>query len=138
MPHPPPCSFGLLPASSLEIIHTCISSLLKNSTSPGIDGINPFIARSSISLVATPLSWMFNSSFNLGLIPDSPEFLKITPIFKSCSKTLIFNYRPISVLSYFSKILEKIMVTRLSTYLDRFDLLSPFCVYPYSYKLLCC
>ena len=106
MPHPPPCSFGLLPASSLEIIH--ISSLQKHSTSPGIDGINPSIARSSISLVATPLSWMFNSSFNLGLIPDSPEFLKITPIFKSCSKTLIFNYTD-QLLYYhiFSKILKR-------------------------------
>src|SRR6218665_4186858 len=126
MPHPPPCSFGILPTSSLEIMH--ISALLKNYTSPGIDGINPSIARSSISLVATPLSWIFNSSFDLGLIPDSPEFLKITPIFKSCSKTLIFNYKPISVLSYFSKILEKIIVTGLSTYLDRFALLLPFCV----------
>src|SRR6218665_1884247 len=80
---------------------------------------------------------MLNSSFNLGLIPDSPEFLKITPIFKSCLKTLIFNYTD-QFLYYhiFSKILEKIMVTRLSTYLDRFALLSPFCEYPYSYKLL--
>ena len=37
MPHPPPCSLGLLPISSLEIIQ--ISSLLKNSTSPAINGI---------------------------------------------------------------------------------------------------
>src|SRR6218665_3631995 len=65
MPHLPPCSLGLLPTSSLEIIQ--ISSLLKNSTSPGIDGINPSIARSSISLVYTPLSWIFTCSFNLGL-----------------------------------------------------------------------
>ena len=42
-------------------------------------------------------------------------------------KSLISNYIPISVLPYFSKILEKLMVTRLSTctYLDRFALLSP-------------
>src|SRR6218665_175282 len=119
--------WSIIAASSLEIIH--ISSLQKHSTSPGIDDINPSIARSSISLVATPLSWMFNSSFNLGLIPDSPEFLKITPIFKSCSKTLILNYTDQFVYYHiFSKIFEKIMVTRLSTYLDRFALLSPFCV----------
>ena len=105
--------------------NTDISSLiLKNSTSPGIDGINPSIARSLIFLVATPLSWIFNFSLNLGLIPDSLKIAKITPIFKSCSKNLISNYRPSSVLSYFSKILEKLMVTRLSTYLVRFALLS--------------
>src|SRR6218665_3357676 len=69
-----------------------------------------------------PLSCIFNSSFNLGLVPDS---LKITLIFKSGPNNLIRNYRPISVLPYFSKILEKLMATRLSTYLDNFSLLSP-------------
>src|SRR6218665_1367829 len=54
--------------------------------------------RSLFSLVATPLSWIFNSSFNLGLIPDSLKIAKITPIFKSCTKDLISSYRPISVL----------------------------------------
>src|SRR6218665_1671010 len=39
MPHPTPCSFGLLQTYSLEIIQ--ISSLLKCSISLGIDGINP-------------------------------------------------------------------------------------------------
>jgi len=41
------------------------------------------------------------------------------------SKKLISDYRPISVLPYFSKILEKLMATRLFIYLDRFVLLSP-------------
>ena len=42
------------------------------------------------------------------------------------SKKLISNYRPIiSVLPLFSKMLEKLMGVRLSTYLDRFALLSP-------------
>src|SRR6218665_1859790 len=40
-------------------------------------------------------------------------------------KNVISNYRPISVLPYFSKILEKLMATRLSTYLENFALLSP-------------
>ena len=53
-----------------------------NSTSPGIYVINLSIARSLISLVATPLAWIFNSSFNLGLITDSLKIDKITPIFK--------------------------------------------------------
>src|SRR6218665_1692660 len=67
----------------------------------------------------------FNSSFNLGLVPDSLKIAKITPIFKSGPKNLISNYRHISVLPYFSKILDKLMATRLSTNLDNFALLSP-------------
>ena len=42
---------------------------------------------------------------------------KITPIFKSGDKELVSNYRPISVLSCFSKILERIMYNRLYSYL---------------------
>src|SRR6218665_1360770 len=123
MPHPPPCSFGLLPTSHGEIIQ--VSSLLKNSSSAGVDDINASIARSSICLVATPLSWIINSSFSLGLVPDSLKIAKIIPIFKSAVSNLITNYRPISVLPYFSKILEKLMAIRLTTYLDKFALLSP-------------
>src|SRR6218665_2527213 len=123
MPHPPPCSFGLLPTSHAEIIQ--VSSLLKNSSSAGVDDINPSIARSSISLVATPLSWIINCSFNLGLVSDSLKIAKIIPIFKLGVSNLITNYRPISVLPYFSKILEKLMAIRLTTYLDKFALLSP-------------
>jgi len=78
-PHPPPCSVGLLLTSSLEIIQK--ASLLNKSTSPGIDGINPSIARSSVSLVATLLAWLFSSPFNLGLIPYSLKIAKITPTF---------------------------------------------------------
>jgi len=61
----------------------------------------------------------------LGLVPDSLKIAKITPSFKSGSKKLIPNYRNVSVLPYFSKLLEKLMATRLSTYLDNFSLLSP-------------
>ena len=108
MPHTPPCSFDLLPTSFLEIIQ--ISSLLKILLLlHGIDGINSSIARCSISLVATPLSWIFNSSFNLGLISDSLKIAKITPIFKSCPKDLISNYRPISILEK-NMVAEKNMV----------------------------
>ena len=95
MSHPPPSSFGLLPTSHAEIIQ--VSSLLKNSSSAGVDDINPSIERSSISLVATLLSWIINSSFNLGLFPDSLKIAKIIPIFKSGVSNLITNYRPISV-----------------------------------------
>jgi len=60
----------------------------------------------------------------LGLIPDSLKIAK-NPIFNSGPKNLISNYRPISVLANFYKILEMLMATRLSTYLDPFALLSP-------------
>ena len=41
---------------------------------------------------------------------------KVTPIFKNGEKSSISNYRPISVLPCFSKILERIMYNRLYDY----------------------
>ena len=43
---------------------------------------------------------------------------KIVPIFKNGDKKIVSNYRPISVLSSFSKIFEKIMYVRLENYLQ--------------------
>ena len=56
------------------------------------------------------------------ILPDnSPDkaYDKVTPIFKSGKNKLLTNYRPISVLLCFSKILERIMYKRLSEYLTK-------------------
>ena len=51
------------------------------------------------------------------------KMAKVTPIFKSGKKQLLTNYRPISVLSCFSKILERIMSNRVYNYLNGNNLL---------------
>ena len=51
------------------------------------------------------------------------KIAKVTPIFKSRKKELLTNYRPIFVLSCFSKILERIMYNRIYTYLNHNNLL---------------
>ena len=49
---------------------------------------------------------------------------KVIPIFKSGDRHHFTNYRPISVLSQFSKIIEKLFVKRLDQYLDKYNILS--------------
>ena len=51
------------------------------------------------------------------------KIAKVTPIFKSAKKELLTNYRPTSVLSWFSKILERIMYNRVYNYLNDNNLL---------------
>ena len=53
------------------------------------------------------------------------KIAKVVPIHKSGAKDLMDNYRPISLLCTFSKILEKIMYNRLSDFLETNNLLSP-------------
>ena len=50
---------------------------------------------------------------------------EVIPVFKQGSKMNCSNYRPISLLSSFSKIFKKIVYKRVCSYLSKFKLLSP-------------
>mgnify|MGYP000067681235 CR=1 FL=1 len=71
-----------------------------------------------------PLVDICNSSLTLGQFPDYFKIAKIIPIFKKGQKCSIENYRPISILSVFSKILEKVMYNRLVPFLEKYNILS--------------
>ena len=65
----------------------------------------------------TSEKYLFNLSIEKEIFPDDFKIAKVTPIYKADDKTGISNYRPISALSCFSKILEWIMHDRLYQYL---------------------
>ena len=56
---------------------------------------------------------VINLSFQHGVFPDLMKLAKVIPVYKAGSKLLVTNYRPISLLSVFSKILEKIVHQQL-------------------------
>jgi len=66
-----------------------------------------------------PLTYLFNLSFNTGNVPDLLKIAKVVPIYKKGEKHFPGNYRPISLLSIFDKILEKLMYKRLSNLLEK-------------------
>ena len=66
---------------------------------------------------------VFGDSIKLGVFPEKLKIAKVAPIFKSGKNEHLTNYRPISVLSCFSKILERIMCNRLYEYLTKNNLL---------------
>ena len=63
-------------------------------------------------------------SFQTGGFPSSMKLAKNIPVFKSGSKAEFNNYRPISLLSQFSKILEKLYNKRLEQFIDNNNVLS--------------
>ena len=81
---------------------------LSNSQSIGSDGLHPDIIKSNALLISSQLTYIFNLSFTQGIFPKLLKTAIITPIQKSGSLTDPSNYRPISILTTFTKILEKL------------------------------
>ena len=67
----------------------------------------------SILLVSEPLTHIINLPIQHGIVPDEMKIAHVIPIFKSDDQPLFVNYRPISVLRSFSKILERVIYNRL-------------------------
>ena len=96
---------------------------LKRNKAPVHDGLDANIMTSVYEFIKKALLKIFIESINLGIFPENMKIAKVTPIFKSGKKELLTNYRPISVLSCFSKILERIMYNRVYNYLNNNNLL---------------
>ena len=90
---------------------------LKCSKSAGYDKISVKLVKDAAKILSEPLAIIFNASFNKGIFPDIWKIARVTSIFKSGSKSNVSNYRPISVLSVFSRLLEKIGHDQFSKYL---------------------
>ena len=73
--------------------------------------------------ILTPLRHICNTSLSQGVFPDEMKIARIIPLFKSGDKQNVSNYRPISLLPQFSKILEKIFNNRLMNFLNSNNLL---------------
>ena len=67
---------------------------------------------------------IFNLSISTGTFISYFKNAKVIPIFKKGNPKLVENYRPISILPVFSKILEKIVHKRLYFYCNRMIILS--------------
>ena len=80
--------------------------------------------KQTIASFINPLFHILNLSFNSGVVPLQFKIAKVIPIFKSGDKSSMDNYRPISLLSTFSKIMEKIVALRLTSFLDENNILS--------------
>jgi hypothetical protein len=73
--------------------------------------------------IAKPLSYIFNLSLQTGVFPQMLKQCRVIPIYKAGNRLDVDNYRPISLLSSISKILEKIVSEKLIFHLTNNDLL---------------
>ena len=101
--------------TSFEVFN--LISGLKNTKSNEKDNISAYFLKVAAKVIAAPLAQSFNYTFLLEIFPASLKIPKIVTIYKSGDKCDVSNYRPISILSPISKILEKLIHVRSINFL---------------------
>lgn len=93
-------------SASFQVTETLVSKLILKckSNSVGPDGIPGFFFRSFSSVLATPLTLLYNKCLSVGVFPDIWKSANIIPIPKNNT-----DYRPISILPFLSKVLERLI-----------------------------
>ena len=120
--HSVPNSLFLHPTSANELIK--LTTKLKNSNSSGNDDISNNLLKQIINPIANVLVHIFNSSFSHGTVPSLLKHANVTPIFKAGDKHNFTNYRPISILPSISKLLEKVVYSRIYNFISYHNILT--------------
>ena len=115
-------SFFLKPTTICEIEDTINELNCKKSA--GFDGIKAKMIKLIAKEISIPLTHIFNLTFQTGTIPDNLKKALVTPIYKTNDQNEFKNYRPISVLTCFSKILEKLVCKRLMNFIEKHKILT--------------
>ncbi|MCW4336379.1 MAG: reverse transcriptase domain-containing protein [Candidatus Thiodiazotropha endolucinida] len=111
-----------IPIMKLSDLKSYINSL-DASKATGLDGISPRIIKLSSDIICPTLLDIINVGFISGNFPDSLKTARINPIHKGGARCDPANYRPISILSVISKIIEKHVTKHLFGYLNKYQLL---------------
>ena len=115
-----PSSMFNSPVLATEVLKI-ISSL--NKASHGWDDISSQIVKTTSHLFIEPITHILNLSLIQGVFPDELKIAKIVPIYKSENNQIINNYRPVSVLPIFSKLFERVMYSRLFSFVNKHNIL---------------
>ena len=110
--HPFP-NINMAPVTNKEI--KGILKSLKWKNSQGYDEIPQNILKISMPFILSLLTYICNKSLSLGIFPTRLKYSQISPIYKNGEKTEMANYRPISLLTSFSKILKKLFTIEYNT-----------------------
>ena len=89
----------------------------------GPDGIPPKLLKELAHVLAPSLALLYNASLKQGCLPCDWKTASVTPLFKKGNRSDPTNYRPVSLTSVCSKILERIIHSHIMVHLDRHNIL---------------
>lgn len=133
IPHTEPTYNSLIPNNSRtmalfpvtpEEICSIIFNTKPNSNLSNILPVN--YIKQCLDILLDPITDMVNKCFDTGCFPEILKTARVVPIFKSGDSLSPSNYRPISILDDFSKILEQCIFHKISAFTTKYDLISKF------------
>ncbi|CAH1248463.1 Hypp8155 [Branchiostoma lanceolatum] len=113
-----------IPGTVLDSIQLSVDEVrqqlcaLKIGKSCGPDNITPKLLRLVADPISGPLTQLYNKSLVLGQVPSGWKKANVTPIHKAGNRHLTNNYRPLSLLSIVSKVLETLVNKRLTAHVN--------------------
>ena len=108
-------SLFFTPTSELEVLRLIRN--LPNKRSSGHDEIDNVLLKDLAPIISKELTHLFNESLSQGIFPSVFKTAEVVLLHKNGPKDQITNYRPISLLVTISKILEKIVYSRIYGFL---------------------
>ena len=115
-------SFSFMATTPQEIIN--IIKLFENKKT-SLNNIPIFVLKKISHIISPLLSDIFNHSINSGVFPDKLKMGRVTPLHKEGDLADVSNYRPITTLSVFSKLFEKLVHKRMTSFISRYNLIKP-------------
>jgi hypothetical protein len=104
-------SVFIYPVTEDEVVS--LAKTLKNKRTVGPDDIPECLVKHSIGLIKKLLTHIYKLSFSLGVFPENWKTAKVILLHKKGDRHDMQNYRPISIISVFAKLLERLMCKRL-------------------------
>ena len=125
MTKPNSCNFNsifLSPSTNAEVCS--IIDRLKNKKAQRYTDVETKFIKYGKLIISPIISNLFNLCIETGVFPNCLKIAEVIPIYKKGDQNMPTNYRPISLLSQFDKIFEKMLFSRLFSYLNKNQLLN--------------
>ena len=91
---------------------------LKTNKACGPDDLHPRVLKELADVLAGPLTVLFQTSLEKGVVPMEWRTALVTPIFKKGEKYIPANYRPVSLTCILSKVMEHIITSHLMSFAE--------------------
>ena len=114
----------LTPVSECFVLKELLK--LNSSKSTGLDELPARFIKDGANVLKIPITFIVNFSITTSTVPEDMKIARVKPLYKKNSSLEAGNYRPVSILSIVSKILERAVHSQLVKYLDQNNILYEF------------